>query len=77
MHFNQQNFFAIQITSNFPEEGLAYGYRFDDAGVSNLEVDDNDEERKVNRDYLWTAANIIRSIFSIDPFIFLPVLLAQ
>ncbi|XP_022600673.1 LOW QUALITY PROTEIN: dynein heavy chain 1, axonemal-like [Seriola dumerili] len=31
----------------FPEEGLVYDYRLDDAGISNLEDDDEDEERKV------------------------------
>nr|XP_046240546.1 dynein axonemal heavy chain 1 [Scatophagus argus] len=31
----------------FPEEALVYDYRLDDAGISNLEDDDEDEERKV------------------------------
>ncbi|TMS18883.1 Dynein heavy chain 1, axonemal [Larimichthys crocea] len=31
----------------FPEEDLVYDYRLDDAGISNLEDDDEDEERKV------------------------------
>uniref|UniRef100_A0A3Q3STI9 Dynein, axonemal, heavy chain 1 n=1 Tax=Mastacembelus armatus TaxID=205130 RepID=A0A3Q3STI9_9TELE len=31
----------------FPEEGLVYDYRLDDAGISNLEDDDEHEERKV------------------------------
>ncbi|TKS70983.1 Dynein heavy chain 1, axonemal [Collichthys lucidus] len=31
----------------FPEEDLVYDYRLDDAGISNLENDDEDEERKV------------------------------
>ncbi|XP_068576471.1 dynein axonemal heavy chain 1 [Cebidichthys violaceus] len=31
----------------FPEEGLVYDYRLDDAGISNFEDDKEDEERKV------------------------------
>ncbi|XP_040889376.1 dynein heavy chain 1, axonemal [Toxotes jaculatrix] len=31
----------------FPEEGLVYDYRLDDAGISNLEDDHEDEDRKV------------------------------
>ncbi|XP_051269985.1 dynein axonemal heavy chain 1 isoform X2 [Dicentrarchus labrax] len=31
----------------FPEEALVYDYSLDDAGISNLEDDDEDEERKV------------------------------
>ncbi|XP_040015424.1 dynein heavy chain 1, axonemal [Xiphias gladius] len=31
----------------FPEEGLVYDYRLDDAGISNFEDDDEDEEKKV------------------------------
>lgn len=38
---------VLQIELCFPEEALVYDYRLDDAGVSNLEVDDGDEARKV------------------------------
>ncbi|KAM9332808.1 dynein axonemal heavy chain 1-like [Pholidichthys leucotaenia] len=31
----------------FPEEGLVYDYRIDDAGISQLEDDDEDKDRKV------------------------------
>lgn len=43
------NVFAFQIQLCFPEEGLVYDYRLDDAGISNLEDDEEDEERKVNK----------------------------
>lgn len=43
------NAFVLQIQLCFPEEDLVYDYRLDDAGISNLEDDDEDEERKVNR----------------------------
>uniref|UniRef100_A0A8C9ZPR8 Dynein axonemal heavy chain 1 n=1 Tax=Sander lucioperca TaxID=283035 RepID=A0A8C9ZPR8_SANLU len=33
----------------FPEEAMVYDYRLDDAGISNFEDEDEDEERKVNR----------------------------
>lgn len=41
--------FVFQIHLCFPEEGLVYDYRLDDAGISNLEDDDEDEERKVTK----------------------------
>lgn len=41
--------FAFQIDLCFPEEGLVYDYRLDDAGISNLGDDDEDEERKVTK----------------------------
>ncbi|XP_067360331.1 dynein axonemal heavy chain 1 [Channa argus] len=36
-----------KINLCFPEEGLVYDYRLDDAGISNLEEQDEDEERNV------------------------------
>ncbi|XP_041836448.1 dynein heavy chain 1, axonemal isoform X2 [Melanotaenia boesemani] len=36
-----------RITLCFPEEGLVYDYRLDDAGVNNSEDQENQEERKV------------------------------
>ncbi|XP_054472107.1 dynein axonemal heavy chain 1 [Anoplopoma fimbria] len=36
-----------EIQLFFPEEGLVYDYRLDDAGISNFEDDEEDEERKV------------------------------
>lgn len=39
---------VLQIQLCFPEEAEVYDYRLDDAGISNLEDDHEDEERKVN-----------------------------
>lgn len=41
--------FFLQIHLCFPEEGLVYDYRLDDAGISNLEDDNEDEEGKVTK----------------------------
>lgn len=43
------NVFVLQIHLCFPEEALVYDYRLDDAGISNFEEEDEEEERKVNR----------------------------
>lgn len=44
------NLFVLQINMCFPEEGLVYDYRLDDAGISKLGDDtEDDKERKVGR----------------------------
>lgn len=40
-----------------------YDYRLDDAGISNFEDDDEDEERKVNM--IFHATKTIRCIFAV------------
>jgi len=35
---------SVQITLQFPDEGLVYDYRLDDAGISDPNVDDDAEE---------------------------------
>lgn len=40
----------VQIQLCFPEEGLVYDYRLDDAGISHFEdEDEDDKDRKVKR----------------------------
>lgn len=49
--------FVFQIHLCFPEEGLVYDYRLDDAGITNMEDDYEDEERKVSK--LWLKIQIV------------------
>lgn len=35
---------ALQLSLPFPEEGLVYDYRLDDAGISNLNEEEDDDE---------------------------------
>lgn len=39
--------FSFQVKLCFPEEGLVYDYRLDDAGITNVE-DNKEDERQVN-----------------------------
>lgn len=52
-----------QIQLCFPEEALVYDYRLDDAGISNLKGDDEDEERKVGDTFFHTDLNATKYIF--------------
>lgn len=38
-----------QVHLCFPEEGLVYDYRLDDAGIDGLGEDDKEKERKASR----------------------------
>ena len=53
---------------------MVYDYRLDDAGISNFEDEDEDEERKVNRlciiIQIVHAAKTIRCIFAFYSIIF-------
>lgn len=57
----------------FPEEGLVYDYRLDDAGISNFEDDEEEGERKV-RQITWIHMDSTSdSLLLIHSFTFLPV----
>lgn len=47
-----------------------YDYRLDDAGISNLKEDDEDEERKVNDTFCHTDLNATKNIFILFSHLF-------
>ncbi|XP_006892361.1 PREDICTED: dynein heavy chain 1, axonemal [Elephantulus edwardii] len=42
-----------QLTMHFPEEGLVYDYRLDDAGISNTNEDEEEEEESSRKQVTW------------------------